>query len=147
MVLIFNGECAALNWKRNPIEQMGALEFVFCSWLPNGWRYPLVGGARQRHFAGINFKPRKLPENAVSPTSRVHAVLGALSGSPGFSLENEHPTHLDHIVLATNLLTITQKITTNRNQCERDMPSQETNTYAEGQAVANKINLTNKNHD
>jgi len=27
---------------------------------PNGWRYPLVGGTRQRHFAG----------------DRVHIVLG-----------------------------------------------------------------------
>jgi len=25
-----------------------------------------------------NFKPRKLPENAQTPTSRVHAVLGAI---------------------------------------------------------------------
>jgi hypothetical protein len=41
----------------------------------NGWRYPLVGGTRQRHFAGTNFKPRKLPKNAQTPTSRVHAVL------------------------------------------------------------------------
>jgi len=23
--------------------------------------YPLVGGTRERHFGGINFKPRKLP--------------------------------------------------------------------------------------
>jgi len=43
---------------------------------PNGWRYPLVGGMRQRRFDGINFKPRKLLENAQTPTSRVHAVLG-----------------------------------------------------------------------
>src|SRR6266498_4758846 len=43
---------------------------------PNGLRYPLVGGTRQRRFAGTNSKPRKLPENAASPTSRVHAVLG-----------------------------------------------------------------------
>src|SRR5215208_2999700 len=43
---------------------------------PNGERYPLVGGMRQRHFSGINFKPRQLPENAQTPTSRVHAVLG-----------------------------------------------------------------------
>ena len=43
--------------------------------LPNGLRYPRVGGMRERHFIGINFKPRKLPENAPTPTSRVHAVL------------------------------------------------------------------------
>jgi len=47
-------------------------------WLPNGLRYPLVGGTRQRYFAGTNFKPRKLLENAQTPTSRVHAVLGGL---------------------------------------------------------------------
>src|SRR5687767_12964718 len=38
---------------------------------PNGWRYPLVGGTRQRDFTGISFKPCKLPENAQTPTSRV----------------------------------------------------------------------------
>jgi hypothetical protein len=43
---------------------------------PNGWRYPLVGGIRQRPFAGTNLKPRKVLENAQTPTSRVHAVLG-----------------------------------------------------------------------
>src|SRR6266511_4371968 len=43
----------------------------------NGSRYPLVGGTRPRRFAGTNFKPRKLPENAQSPTSRVHAVLAS----------------------------------------------------------------------
>jgi hypothetical protein len=31
----------------------------------------------ERYFAGINFTPRKLPENAQTPTSRVHALLGA----------------------------------------------------------------------
>ncbi|HZM21328.1 MAG TPA: hypothetical protein VFC02_06275 [Anaerolineales bacterium] len=46
----------------------------FCA--PNGWRYPLVGGTRQRRVAGISFKPHKLPEDAQTPTSRVHAVLG-----------------------------------------------------------------------
>jgi len=35
-----------------------------------------VGGTRQRHFAGTNLKPREMPENAQTPTSRVHAVLG-----------------------------------------------------------------------
>src|SRR6266540_6683332 len=44
----------------------------------NGWRYPLVGGTRQRHFAGTHFRPRKLPETAATPTSRVHAVLARL---------------------------------------------------------------------
>jgi hypothetical protein len=38
--------------------------------------YPLVGGTRKCHFAGTSFKPRKLLENAQTPTSRVHAVLG-----------------------------------------------------------------------
>jgi len=45
----------------------------------NGWRYPLVGGTRERRFDGTNSKPRKLLENAQTPTSRVHAVLGALT--------------------------------------------------------------------
>ena len=44
----------------------------------NGLRYPRVGGTRSRHFDGTNFKPRKLPENAATPTRRVHAVLGGL---------------------------------------------------------------------
>jgi len=44
---------------------------------PNGWRYPLVGGRRQRHFDGTSLEPQKLPENAQTPTSRVHAVLGS----------------------------------------------------------------------
>jgi hypothetical protein len=43
---------------------------------PNGVRYPRVGGMRQSRFAGTNFKPHKVPENAVTPTRRVHAVLG-----------------------------------------------------------------------
>jgi hypothetical protein len=44
---------------------------------PNGSRYPLVGGTRERHFIGTNSMPRKMPENAQTPTSQVHAVLGA----------------------------------------------------------------------
>ena len=44
----------------------------------NGVRYQLVGGTRQLHFDGINLKPCKLLENAQTPTSRVHAVLGAI---------------------------------------------------------------------
>jgi len=44
----------------------------------NGVRYPLVGGTRQRRFAGTSFEPSILPENAATPTSRVHAVLGSV---------------------------------------------------------------------
>src|SRR3972149_5522995 len=47
---------------------------------PNGWRYPLVGGTRSRRFDGTNFKPRKLPENAQTPTCRVHALLDRMAG-------------------------------------------------------------------
>jgi len=49
-------------------------------WFPNGWRYApsgvLVGGTRQRNFAGTRFKPREMPENAANPTSRMHALFG-----------------------------------------------------------------------
>src|SRR5687768_4070155 len=56
-----------------------ALSFLLCSCnleRANGLRYPLVGETRQPHFDGTNFKPRKVPENPATPTSRVHAVLG-----------------------------------------------------------------------
>ncbi len=43
---------------------------------PNGLRYLRVGGRRQRRFAGTSLQPRKPPENAATPTRRVHAVLG-----------------------------------------------------------------------
>ncbi len=46
---------------------------------PNGKRYPRVGGTRQRRFAGTSFEPRKLLENAATPTRRVHAVLASLN--------------------------------------------------------------------
>ena len=41
----------------------------------NGVRYPRVGSRRQRHFDGTNLKPRKLLENAETPTRQVHALL------------------------------------------------------------------------
>jgi hypothetical protein len=53
---------------------------IFTDRLPNGLRYPLVGGMRERYFDGINLKPHNLLENARTPTSRVHAVLGAFRG-------------------------------------------------------------------
>ena len=46
--------------------------------MPNGLRYPRVGGTRERHFDGTSFEPRKPSENAATPTRRVHAVLGRL---------------------------------------------------------------------
>ncbi len=42
---------------------------LFSQHPPNGVRYPLVGGTRQLHFDGINFKPRKALENAQTPTT------------------------------------------------------------------------------
>jgi hypothetical protein len=68
--------CAA-NWSK-PTESSSE-STVFLS-APNGWRYPLVGGTRKRHFDGTSLKPRKLPENAQTPTSRVHALLGVCFG-------------------------------------------------------------------
>jgi hypothetical protein len=44
---------------------------------PNGLRYLLVGGTKQRYFAGTVSKPRKLLENARPSLSRVNAVLAA----------------------------------------------------------------------
>ena len=38
---------------------------------------PAGGWDETTPFGGTNFKPHKLPENAQTPTSRVHAVLGA----------------------------------------------------------------------
>ena len=64
-------------------NEMQILQFS-CDWdvepnpAPNGVRYPRVGGARECHFAGTSFKPHKLPENAATPTRRVHAVLGCM---------------------------------------------------------------------
>jgi len=65
--------------------------------LPNGVRYPLVGGTRQPWFDGTNFKPRKLLENAQTPTSRVHAVLGS------FTLSKENMFHKSQFILSNDL--------------------------------------------
>ena len=53
------------------------MQFYYFAMRANGWRYRQVGGTRERHFDGTNFKPRNVLENAQSPTGRVHAVLGA----------------------------------------------------------------------
>jgi hypothetical protein len=43
-------------------------------------RLALPAGGRDEAMPldGINLKPRKVPENAPTPTSRVHAVLGGV---------------------------------------------------------------------
>ncbi len=50
-------------------------------------RYPRVGGTRQRRFDGASLEPHKLPENAATPTRRVHAVLGGDNGYDTLSVE------------------------------------------------------------
>ena len=57
--------------------------------LSNGLRYPLVGGTRERQFAGTNLKPRKRPENAQTPISRVHAVLAGLHVYKSLALQSK----------------------------------------------------------
>jgi len=56
----------------------------------NGERYPLVGGTRQHRFGGTNSKPRKLSENAQTPTSRVHALLGAVELEDSIATKRHH---------------------------------------------------------
>jgi len=65
-----------------PLSYHSTIRGVAFLWRANGERYRLVGGTRERHFAGTNSKPRTLPENAPTPTSRVHAVLARLLLSP-----------------------------------------------------------------
>ena len=60
---------------------------------PNGLRYPRVGGTRSRRFAGTSLEPRKLPENAQTPTSRVHAVLGNLAPTRTMIEKRHHYQH------------------------------------------------------
>ena len=64
-------------------------------------RYPLVGGTRQRHFSGTHSKPHKVPENAPTPTSRVHAVLGALTEHQTCQLEQDTTADLTKLLHAT----------------------------------------------
>src|SRR6266508_6795128 len=68
----------------------------------NGLRYPLVGGTRQRHFDGIQLEAKKLLENAQTPTSRVHAVLGKLTERKTFHLKRANQILLiQHRVFCT----------------------------------------------
>ena len=50
--------------------------------MPNGLRYPLVGGTRQRRFDGTGFEPSVNPFWRRIPTSRVHALLAGAFGLP-----------------------------------------------------------------
>ena len=51
--------------------------------LPNGSRYPLVGGTGQHCFDRTNFKPHKLPENVQTPTTPAPAqFVGAQAARP-----------------------------------------------------------------
>ena len=70
--------------------------------LPNGLRYPLVGGTRQRHFAGTHLKPRKPPENVPTPTRRVHAVLGSFWGLRQLPFYSSNTT-LFHFTFSTSI--------------------------------------------
>lgn len=73
---------AKINRKRTirTLEiRMGLVKsFIYCalnSMRADGVRYTRVGGTRQRYFDGTNLKPRKVLENAATPTSRVQAAL------------------------------------------------------------------------
>ncbi len=84
-----------------------------CKELPNGERYPRVGGTRSHRFDGTRLEPRNLPENAASPTRRVHAVLGALTECPTRQLEQATNANL------TKLLHTTQTLATDK---KHDLP-------------------------
>ena len=73
-----------LNWS---ITIYGHFILTQLGLLPNGLRYPPVGGTGQHYFIGTNSKPPKVLENAQTPTTmapavfagdRVHALLGNL---------------------------------------------------------------------
>jgi hypothetical protein len=68
-------------WRLTYLFSMHLLPYALIQ-APNGERYPRVGGTRQRHFAGTDLKPRKVPKNAATPTRRVHAVLGCVLCNP-----------------------------------------------------------------
>jgi len=67
-----------------------------------------VGGTRQRHFAGTNFKPRKLLENAQTPTRRVHAVLGNRAERKTHCPKQDTTAKLTKLLHATQILAITK---------------------------------------
>ena len=91
---ILSLDSSQMNLASSSLHTIASIRALFLFLLsdlpPNGLRYPLVGGTRQRHFDGTRLKPRKLLENAQTPTTlapayvagvRVHAVLGRGLGS------------------------------------------------------------------
>jgi len=55
------------------------LSYAFILEAPNGVRYLLAGGTRERHFNGTGFGQRKCLKTRRVPASQVHAVLGVSS--------------------------------------------------------------------
>src|SRR3990172_2966806 len=64
----FFSRCLTLyDFLRLHAKQVRSFSFLKRIKLPNGLRYPLVGGTRRRHFDGTSLKPRKQLENAQTP--------------------------------------------------------------------------------
>jgi len=95
---------------------------------PNGLRYRLVGGLRKRHFDGANSKPRKLLENAQTPTSRVHAVLGGFLVVQDSLLEESQHYQPDKI-LQTTVPSISYK-PSNKCDMQRDLDNIDGSHYS-----------------
>src|SRR5688500_13563344 len=78
--------CFSVNFIQFYMADIGTQRCAACPMLG----YPLVGGTRQRRFAGNSFEPCKPPENAQTLTSGVY-YPGALPGrgvGPVLSLGN-----------------------------------------------------------
>jgi hypothetical protein len=73
---IFLHRSRARGWIPRPVRRTSPPRSLWGSAAPpNGWRYPLVGGTRGRRFAGTCSKPRKVPENAPTPTTIVPVLF------------------------------------------------------------------------
>ncbi len=72
-------------------------------------RYLRVGGRRQRRFDGTSLQPRELPENAATPTRRVHAVLGGFFERQAASLKTRTTAELTKLWHEHLSLTMSEK--------------------------------------
>jgi len=68
---------------------------------PNGWRYPLVGGTRQCRLTELTPSHVNCLKTRRLPTSRVHAVLGALIERKTLSLQEDLTTNLTRLLYAS----------------------------------------------